>query len=155
MAFLDNFSKKITEVSQSAVQKTKNMADIVKLNTQVSEEEKKINDMYLQIGKLYVDRYSMNNADVDINACIESIRVSHANIEECKKMIEDLKGVEKCPSCGAEVESDVLFCPLCGATVKVIEAPQMMPECKVCPACNAQVPRDSNFCTSCGHALEK
>lgn len=154
MAFLDNFSKKITEVSQSAVQKTKNMADIVKLTTQISEEEKKINDMYLQIGKLYVERYAMNNADMDINSCIETIKASHASIENCKKMIEDLKGVEKCPSCGAEVENDALFCPLCGATVKVIEAPQQMPAGKICPACNAQVPEDSKFCTSCGHAFE-
>lgn len=40
MAFFDEIGKKITQTGQMAVQKTKNMADIAKLNASLSDEEK-------------------------------------------------------------------------------------------------------------------
>ena len=42
MAFFDQFSSKLSQTSQSAVQKTRDMAEIVRLNGQISERERKI-----------------------------------------------------------------------------------------------------------------
>ena len=41
-----------------AMQKAKEMSDIAKLNSMISEEETKINNTYYQIGKLYVAMHS-------------------------------------------------------------------------------------------------
>lgn len=44
--------KKITDVGQGTIQKTKNMADVAKLNSVISEEEQKIKSTYEQIGQM-------------------------------------------------------------------------------------------------------
>ena len=42
MSFFDNFSKKISQAGQGAAQSAKNFAAVTKLNSMVSDEEKKI-----------------------------------------------------------------------------------------------------------------
>ena len=46
MSFFDNIGKTISDVSQGAIQKGKGMADVVKFNSLISEEEKKINGLF-------------------------------------------------------------------------------------------------------------
>lgn len=58
MAFWDNLSQKASETTVKAMQKAKEMSDIAKLNSMISEEETKINNTYYQIGKLYVAMHS-------------------------------------------------------------------------------------------------
>lgn len=41
MAFFDEIGKKISQTGQGVVQKTKDMADVAKLNSLISEEEEK------------------------------------------------------------------------------------------------------------------
>ena len=54
MAFFDDLGKKLSQAGQSAVQKTKEVADIARLNSAIYDEEKRIDSNYLEIGKLYV-----------------------------------------------------------------------------------------------------
>ena len=58
MAFFDDLGRKLTSVSQSAVQKTKDVADIAKINAEISELERTVNNLYYQIGKLYVAKHA-------------------------------------------------------------------------------------------------
>lgn len=51
MSFLNNLGQKISDVSQTTIKKTKDLADTAKLNLNISEEEHKINTAYEQIGK--------------------------------------------------------------------------------------------------------
>ena len=46
MAFLDKLSKTVTEASQKTLAKTKELADTSRLNSLISEEEKKITNQY-------------------------------------------------------------------------------------------------------------
>lgn len=41
--FFEQFGKKVTQTSQDAMKKTKEFAEIAKLNTQISDEEKRLN----------------------------------------------------------------------------------------------------------------
>ena len=41
MAFFDDLGKKISQAGQNAVQKTKEMTDIARINGMISDEEKK------------------------------------------------------------------------------------------------------------------
>ena len=58
MAFLDALGKKISQTGQDVVQKTKDTAEIIKYNTMISDEERRINEFYAQIGKTYVDLHA-------------------------------------------------------------------------------------------------
>ena len=51
MSFLNNLGQKISDVSQTTIKKTKDLADTAKLNLNISEEERKIDTAYEQIGK--------------------------------------------------------------------------------------------------------
>ena len=46
MAFWDNFSQKASETTAKAVQRAKEMSDIARINSMISEEETKINNIY-------------------------------------------------------------------------------------------------------------
>ena len=52
MAFFDDFGKKISNLSQAAVQKTREFAD--GLNGAVYDEERNLNNIYREIGRIYV-----------------------------------------------------------------------------------------------------
>ena len=51
-----------------------------------------------------------------------------------------------CPHCGAELQSDSLFCCECGERLTA-------PAQSVCPACGAENPPDALFCGMCGTRL--
>lgn len=127
MAFFDELGKKISQAGQSAVQKGKELADIARLNSSVSDEERKIDDNYREIGKLY---YSLRgeNPDVDFAAMIAAIHESEGKIAEYKQQIKDIKGVVCCEKCGAEVSTNAAFCSACGAPMPVVKPVETQPE---------------------------
>lgn len=65
MSFLNNLGQKISDVSQTTIKKTKDLADTAKLNLNISEEERKIDTAYEQIGKWYVEKHR-ENAEEDV-----------------------------------------------------------------------------------------
>lgn len=133
MAFFDDLGKKISQAGQNAVQKGKELADIAKLNSAVYDEEKKIDDNYLEIGKLYASLHG-ENPDVDFAALIAAIHESEGKIVEYKQQIKDIKGVVCCEKCGAEVSSNAAFCSTCGAPMPVVKPVETQPEEEPVPA---------------------
>ena len=113
MSFLNNLGQKISDVSQTTIKKTKDLADTAKLNLNISEEERKIDTAYEQIGKWYVEKHR-EDAEEDVKTWLDAIAVSEARIKECRESIHQMKGVAICPSCGASVDADAAFCSACG-----------------------------------------
>jgi len=164
MAFFEDLGKKISDVSQSTMQKGKDFAEVQKLNSSISDEQKKINEALMQIGKLYYSKYK-DNADADMVQYINAITEGEAKIEDYKKQIVVIKGVKPCPQCGADVTSTAAFCNSCGAKITapettteapapVAEAPtEEAPATVFCTNCGAKLNAGAAFCTSCGTKL--
>lgn len=152
MAFFDKLSKTVTEASQKTIAKTKELADTSRLNSMISDEEKIITNQYFQIGKLYV---SLHNEDYeeDFAGMIGTIAEAEAKIRDYKKQIQDIKGVQRCEKCGAEVANGAAFCSSCGATMPKIHAPVATDVVK-CENCGTEVKKGMRFCTSCGKPME-
>lgn len=55
-----------------------------------------------------------------------------------------------CPSCGANVDSDALFCPYCGSSTAAPKA-STKPADAYCPTCGAVLPSGSSVCPRCSH----
>ncbi|MCM1027175.1 MAG: zinc ribbon domain-containing protein [Roseburia sp.] len=121
MAFFDDLGKKLSQAGQTAVQKTKEVADIAKLNSSVYEEEKKINNNYLEIGKLYATLHGEEPGE-EFAGMITAIHESEEKIRGYKHQITEIKGIAVCEKCGAEVSLNAAFCSSCGAPMPV-EAP--------------------------------
>lgn len=150
MAFLDNITSKIAQAGQTAVQKTKEITDIARLNGLISDEEKKVNNNYFQIGKLYVAMHA-TNCESEFAGMIAAIRESENKIVDYKQQIQDIKGVVRCEKCGAEVGNNVAFCSSCGSPMPKNEnIPVNNPNLIKCMGCGAMIDKNMRFCTSCG-----
>lgn len=151
MAFFDNIGKKISLAGEGALNKGKALADVARLNSNVSEEEKKINNSYYQIGKLYIALHPQDY-ESDFVALVNSIVSSQDRIKALKQQIQEIKGVVKCEQCGAEVPQNIAFCSACGAQMpkKEIELDENHMRCD---GCGAIIDKNLRFCTSCGRLI--
>ena len=52
MSFWEELSQKITQGSQGALQKTKELADVVTMNVEVSDSKRKIRDLHEELGMI-------------------------------------------------------------------------------------------------------
>lgn len=119
MAFWGKIRETVTDTSKMVAQKAKDMAEVTKLNGQISTEEIKIKEAYLAIGKRYFEENMGEVSDAYIND-FTIINEAKARISELQEQIKTIKGVFSCPNCGAEVTTESAFCSSCGAK---IEAP--------------------------------
>lgn len=148
MAFFDDLGKKLSQAGQSAIQKTKDMTDIARINGLISDEEKKLNNTYYQIGKLYASLHA-KDYEPDFAGMVTATFESEAKIKEYKQQIQDIKGVVRCEKCGAEVANHAAFCNSCGAPIPK-QAPSNNPNQIKCTGCGAMVDKSMRFCTTCG-----
>ena len=148
MAFFDDIGKAFTNAGQGAFQKTKEMADIAKFSSMLTEEEKKLNNVYFQIGKAYVQAHPEDYEEA-FSVYFQSCNDIKKNIEDIRARIQQLKNVAECPGCGAEISADAVFCSVCGYHMppKVVVIPEGMVKCATC---GAAVKKEMRFCTTCG-----
>lgn len=150
MAFLDNVGKALSQAGQDAIQKTKDIADISRLNSTISEEEKNLVNQYQQIGKIYSQLHKNDYEDC-FASYILSVEESLKKIEQCKAELIVLRDIAICPKCGAEQSAKVLYCNTCGGPMPKTLAQSIPPEGSVkCNNCGAFVNKNMKFCTTCG-----
>lgn len=151
MAFLDNLGKRASETTAKAMQKAKEMSDISKLNSMISDEETKINNVYYQIGKLYATMH-INDYEEEFCGMIATLGEADAKIRNYRQQIQDIKGVVRCLQCGAEVQLGVAFCSSCGAPMPKVH-PVNTDDLVRCEGCGAMIKKGVRFCTSCGKPM--
>ncbi len=120
MAFFEDLGKKISKASQSVVDKGKELADITKINLAISDEERKIEDAYKKIGKLFVEKIG-DRAEGEFADLVGEVKSAEGKISEYKQQIKDIKGITVCPKCAAELQADAIFCNRCGAKLDETE----------------------------------
>lgn len=122
MAFFDELSRKAKDVANLAADKTKDAAELVKLNVAIAGEQREIDKNYRTIGEWFVSEYEGEIPDA-VRDLVEAVNTSKAKIAELEasKPAKDgdepedavPAGQKTCPICGAV--SDSKFCPQCGA----------------------------------------
>ena len=139
MSFWEEFGQKITQESQKAIRKTRDMASVVTMNADISESKRKINELYQELGQLVVKEafagvtadqlqsaLMEENADEqmreirltnwqDIYSKVMFIRSEEEVIAINEEKIREFTEEERCPSCGRKVNKGMTFCPDCGA----------------------------------------
>lgn len=154
MAFWEQMGKKISDAGQGAAQQAKNFSEVTKLNGSISEKEKKISQLYLAIGEAYYAQHRDDPAAEQLDK-VEEIKTLAAEIERCRNEINRIKGIMKCPNCGAEVSAGSAFCNSCGTKMPQEQKEEPVPEgMRRCPGCNALVSVENAFCNQCGIKLE-
>ena len=145
---------KFNQFTKSAVSKSKEMAEITKLNMEIKSCEQKIRELSLQVGLNVVERRLLEE-DEQIGAMFAQIDGLRETISKDQDMIQAIKNINVCPNCGAEVSRSSNFCDKCGTPMNrsvVTEEPVANPP-RTCPSCGEQVEEGALFCTNCGAKL--
>ena len=151
MALWENLSKKASETTAKAIQQAKIISETAKLNSQIADEESKINANYFQIGKLYASIHATDPEDC-FTGMLNAIAESEKRVHELKTQIQQIKGIVRCEKCGAEVAKGVAFCSSCGASMPKTEEDAADTRVK-CASCGAMVEKGMRFCTACGKPM--
>lgn len=152
MGFLDRIGKNVSDAGQKTAQIAKEMAEINRLNTLISQNEGKINNLYYQIGALYVKVHG-NDSENEFREMVESVMELQQQNENFSNLILEKKGVQKCEKCGAIVPREALFCSSCGSKMPKEEKVTNDQNYVKCPGCGNLVKKGMRFCTSCGRAM--
>jgi len=91
MSFLKSLGNKIGEVAGDAADKAKDMAEIAKFKLEISAEEKKIQQAYVDLGKLYYEAIKDDETGPGVEFC-SLIKSSQEAISELEGKIEVVKG---------------------------------------------------------------
>lgn len=123
MAFnFDELKSKAKNVANKAADRTKDAAELVRINVAIAGEQKEIEKNYRAIGEWFVSEYEGEIPEA-VKETVEAVNASKAKIAELEasKPVKEEPAEEeeaepvgkKCPICGAV--SDSKFCPQCGA----------------------------------------
>lgn len=105
--------KDLSAKGKEAAQKAKDVTEIAKLSTKAGQLEGKIKTWYQVIGeKVYQSEKDQEHAGMEVE--FNMITDAFAEIGRIRKQIADLKGVQICPGCGSEIDSEAAYCSKCG-----------------------------------------
>ncbi len=90
MAFFKDLGNKIGEVAGDAAEKAKDLAEITKLKNEISGEQKKIQQAFIDLGKLYFEEIKDANEGPGVEFC-GVIKAAQEAIAELEAKIEQVK----------------------------------------------------------------
>lgn len=154
MAFFEQLGKKISDAGQGVAKSGRNAVDIAKLNSAISEKKRQIAQGFSAIGEQYYQLHR-DDAEEALAPTVKDISVLYAEIHDCEEQIKTIRGVVKCPNCGADIPLNAAFCSACGTPAPAAEKPaEPVPEgARECPNCHKLMSAENQFCTSCGAKL--
>ena len=150
-----SFWTELKKTGQEAAGKAKDLAEVTKLQLAQKEQERKLEQLYAQLGKCFYEKAVQEEGAV-FPDLLQSITQTLEEIEACKEQQMLLKGGVRCAACGALIETDAMFCPNCGEARELPKEPGPMVETEpgkmICPGCGKQVEQKA-FCAFCGTKL--
>ena len=152
MSFFDNIGSKASAAGQAAAEKARNFAEVNRLSGVISDHEKRISRLYFEIGQSYYERHK-DDPEAEELERIAAITDTNEKIAVCRNQIKTLKGVEKCPNCGADVQNGSQFCNNCGTRIPPASMKTSPKAGLTCPTCGTELESDAAFCFNCGTKL--
>lgn len=149
MAFFEDIGKRLSNAGQGMA----NMGDINRLNSAIAEKEKQIVQLHTAIGAAYCEKHA-DDPEAESIELIRQIADLRQDIVKTQQEINVLRGIVKCPQCGAEQPITSAFCNICGSALPKYEPPKP-PEPIVCPSCGKPHESTGAFCTYCGSPIPK
>lgn len=159
---------------------TENSAAISRINQLIEEENSKIQKIYLEIGKNYVQLHKEDYEEAFV-PLMQEFSASQDKLHDYSLQMQVATGIIICPSCGHKAPKGSVFCNMCGSKLPVINfdayeickkcgslIKKGLPECPhchtllqpddnfvQCPKCKESVGKDNLFCPICGESLQK
>lgn len=150
-----SFWTDLKKSGQEAAGKAKDLAEVTKLQLVQKEQERKLEQLYAQMGKRFYESAQMEEGS-EFFGMAQSITQLREEIAVSKEQQLLIKGGVRCAACGTLMEADAMFCPNCGAQKELPKEPEVVVEAApgkmICPGCGKQVDPKA-FCAFCGTKL--
>ncbi|MCL1949159.1 MAG: zinc ribbon domain-containing protein [Turicibacter sp.] len=150
--FLKEVGQKLTKTGQGAIDKTKNFAEVSRLNLKLAEEEQQLEDLYANLGRLFY-KVNQQNPDFIYREMFGAIEGSQKNADFLKEAIIALKGTRSCPQCKEEAMPGAAYCAKCGQGLNPGALPNTEIVYKLCTSCGEISQSDDAHCHKCQRPL--
>lgn len=112
-------AKKTEEAVGVVAKKTEETVEIQKVKNQIRGLERSNEKDFAEIGKIVYEHYQKAKVtDADFAELCEAIAAREESIDQYKKQVAELKGLDVCPSCKEHVDADTAYCPKCGTKIE-------------------------------------
>ncbi len=112
-------AKKTEEAACVVAKKTEETVEVQKIKSQIRVMERNNERDFQDIGKIVYERYQKGKeTDVEFIELCEAISEREESIDNYKKQVAEIKGLDVCPNCKEHVEANVVFCPKCGTKIE-------------------------------------
>lgn len=149
-----DWKSSISRIAQNAMTKSKEMAETTRINVEISNAEQKLRTLQQSLGQHLIENPQLLSGEDETSIdLIQQAKDVQASIEALKEALMELRNINICPECGAEVNRSSKFCGKCGAQMER-KALERADEPKTCPACGEPIDDDMVFCGSCGNKLK-
>ena len=119
MDLFDDLLDKARDAFDVAVKATEDAAETGKQKFNIASLESKLSKDYKSLGELYYKQQKGEETDgAQIERLIAEIDSKKQKIKEIKDEIRKSKADRICASCGAAIQDDTVFCPVCGAKLE-------------------------------------
>lgn len=151
MDFFNKAKNSFTAAGKGISQKANDVSGIARVTMKMKEEEKQLENTIRELG---LQLYNQRNEDAKLMfpELTEQIRGLYVTLEKDRIELAYLKGKKICPSCGTELESELLCCTVCGINVENVVNPLTITA--VCSNCGNELPAGAKFCMNCGTKVE-
>lgn len=149
-----SWKENMSRMAQNAMVKSKEMAEITRLNVEISNLDQKLRENYSKLGEYVIDNPALlaGSEDETITQICQAVAEIKEKMAQCQQQILDIRNVNICPNCGAEVNRTSKFCDRCGTEMDRSVLQQSAQP--VCPGCGEPVDADAVFCGNCGAKLK-
>ena len=145
-----NWGEKFNKVTQSAINKSKEVAEVTRLNMEISTFNQNIKDLYFKAGE-YVLESGLTFENAVLKGYYEQLETIRQNIADTQEKIREAKNITICPKCGAEVPRTSRFCDKCGTELIQSSEEEAV---NLCKNCGNPLEKDALFCGNCGTKQE-
>ena len=121
-SFWDDVGNALTRKAKGLSSKAENLYEIQKIRNKLSAQERMIEKLMMDIGKMIYTRYEHGEAvDGEVGAICEEISQHMLEADHFRDAIAASKGEKFCPACHKAVMREASFCPYCGAACPTAE----------------------------------
>lgn len=149
-----SWKENMSRMAQNAMAKSKEMAEITRLNMEISNLEQKLRENYIKLGEYVIGNPAIlaGVEDETITQICQTVAEIKEKLAQDQQQILDIRNVNICSNCGAEVSRTSKFCDRCGTAMdrSVLEQSAQ----PVCPNCGEIIDANAAFCGNCGTKLK-
>lgn len=150
MDFFNKIGSKITEASQGVQVQAKTMTETTRLNLAISNNDKDIANLYMELGKEYFNSINATPSGLG-DAFVNKINELLLDNSDIRADLANIKGVIFCQNCNAECPISYNCCSSCGTTLNKSAITLNLSPC--CTNCGKQIADGLRFCTGCGSPI--